>query len=116
VENLQLTYTHQGGRSMPTVTAMLGNRAGKRIVSARFRLSVLDTNGYPHSYPEDLVYQKGLDAGMQRHFAWALDPQSVDIHRAGEELVLLEVAFDDQTRWKDDGSESCGSAVDYHPL
>ena len=114
VENLELTYSHAGGRSTPQLAATLGNRTGKRIASARFRLSILNASGDPHFYPEDPVYRKRLDAGKQRHFIWTLDLESVDIHRTGEELVLLEVEFDDLTRWKDDGSESCGSAVDYH--
>ncbi len=114
IENLELSYRHQGGQSTPQLTAMLGNRAGKRIASARFQLSVLDPNGSPNSYPEDLIYSKGLDVDKRRNYAWSLAPESVDIHRTGEALVLLEVTFDDQSSWKDDGSESCGYGVDYH--
>jgi len=114
IENLELSYRHQGGQSTPQLAAMLGNRAGKRIASARFQLSLLDPDGYPHSYPEELVYGKGLDVDKRRNYFWTLASESVDMHRTGEALVLLEVVFDDQSSWKDDGSESCGYGVDYH--
>jgi hypothetical protein len=114
VESLELNYRHQGGPSIPQLTAMLGNRAGKRILHARFQLSLLDGNGYPHAYPEDLIFDKGLDVDKRRNHVWPLVPESVDMHRTGESLMLLEVTFEDQTSWKDDGSESCGYGVDYH--
>lgn len=114
VENVVLSYRHQGGPSTPQLAAMLGNRAGKRIASARFELSLLNASGDPHTYPEDLVYRRGLAMDKRINYVWTLAPESVDIHRTGEALVLLEVQFDDQTSWKDDGSESCGYGVDYH--
>lgn len=114
IENLVLNYNHQGGQSMPQLSATLSNRAGKRIASATFDLSLLDSSGAPHDYPQPLTYSDGLDAGRTKTKQWDLDPESVDIHRTGEVLLLREVEFEDGTSWKDDGSESCSLIVDYH--
>jgi hypothetical protein len=115
IDSLALNYNHQGGQSKPQLTATFSNRAGKRIASARFELSLLDSAGYPHAYPHALTYSEGLDAGKVKTSQWALDPEFVDMHRTGEMLLLQAVEFDDATSWKDDGSESCGFGVDYHP-
>jgi hypothetical protein len=114
IESLDLGYGHQGGQSKPQLTAMLGNRTEKRVARARFRLSVLDPSGYANPYPQDLTFDQGLDVHMRRRHIWSLEPESVNIHRTGQSLVLLSVEFDDRTAWKDDGSESCVVTVDYH--
>lgn len=115
IESLDLGYGHQGGQSKPQLTAVLGNRTEKRVATARFRLSLLDAGGYANEYPEDLTFDRGLDVHMRRRHIWNLAPESVNIHRTGQSLVLLSVEFDDRTAWKDDGSESCVLTMDYHP-
>ena len=114
IENLALSYSHQGGQSKPQLSATFSNQSGKRISSATFELSLLDSAGYPHPYPHALSLRDGLDAGKVRTSQWALRVEAVDIHRTGEILLLREVDFDDGMTWKDDGSESCSLAVDYH--
>jgi len=114
IESLALNYNHQGGQSKPELSASFSNRAGKRISSATFELSLLDQAGYPHVYPHRLTFSDGLETGKVKTSQWALDPASVDIHRTGEVLQLRTVEFEDATSWKDDGSESCELAVDYH--
>ena len=114
IESLSLNYSHEGGESKPKLSATFSNRAGKRIASAIFDLSLLDSTGAPHAYPHPLTFRDGLDAGKLRTSKWNLNPESVDIHRTGETLLLREVEFDDGMSWKDDGSESCSLVVDYH--
>ena len=115
IEHLALGYSHEGGQSKPQLQLQFGNRADRRIAAATFELSLLGEGGYPHSYPEDLVYRNGLDPHKYKNFTWDLNPEAVDIHRTGESLVLQQVEFEDGTSWKDDGSESCALTVDYHP-
>jgi hypothetical protein len=55
-----------------------------------------------------------LEIGKTRRFTWDLDFDSVDIHRAGETVVVQKIEFADASTWNDDGSESCSFKVDYH--
>jgi hypothetical protein len=114
IDSLALNYSHQGGQSKPQLSANISNQSGKRISSATFELSLLDSAGYPHPYPRALSFSDGLEAGKVRASQWALRVEAVDIHRTGEVLLLRAVEFDDGMSWKDDGSESCSLAVDYH--
>lgn len=115
LDHIELSYAHQGGQSKPQLRVNFGNTAGKQISTITFTLSILDSGGYPHPYPDDLVYRKGLEANEQKVFVWSLAPESVDIHRTGETVLVQEVEFSDATSWKDDGSESCELTVDFHP-
>jgi len=115
IDRVELNYSHQGGQSKPELTISFGNDAGKRISSVAFSLSMLDSSGDPQPYPADLKYSDVLDAGKKRVFVWELAPESVDIHHAGETVVVKKVEFDHPgAAWKDDGSESCKLTVDYH--
>jgi hypothetical protein len=114
IEHLELGYAHRGSVSSPELIAIFSNTTGSRIATARFELSQLGAGGYPHSYPNILTYQVGVNAHKRTRYAWDLDPEAVDIHRTGQSLLLLSVGFDDRTIWKDDGSESCVLTVDYH--
>ena len=113
IDSLALNYNHQNGQSVPQLRAGFGNATRKRSVSIRFTLLLLDAAGSQHPYPDDLVYADGLDAGARKTFTWSLTPDAVDIHRAGQTLILEGVEFDDRTTWQDDGTESCASTVDY---
>jgi len=115
LNHIELSYNHEGGHSKPQLRVEFGNTAGKGITTVTLTLSVLDSAGYPHPYPEDLVYRDGLEAGKQKNFAWSLAPESIDIHRTGETVLVQQVQFADATSWKDDGSESCVLSVDFHP-
>jgi hypothetical protein len=115
LDHIELSYNHQGGQSKPQLRVEFDNAAGKAITTVTFSLSVLDSAGYPHPYPDDIVYRDGLEAGKQKIFTWSLAPESVDIHRTGETVLVQEVEFADATSWKDDGSESCVLTVDFHP-
>ena len=115
LDHIDLNYNHEGGKSKPQLSVEFGNATGKAITTVTFSLSVLDSAGYPHPYPEDLEYRDGLETTKQKTFTWNLAPESVDIHRAGETVLVREVEFADATGWKDDGSESCVLTVDFHP-
>jgi hypothetical protein len=114
IQIVELSYSHSGGQSTPQLGAVFANHAGKPIATITFSLSQLDSGGYPHPYPDDLIFSGGLGPGKLKHFSWELAPEAVDLRRTGELLVLHEVHFDDATGWKDDGSESCSFTVDYH--
>jgi hypothetical protein len=114
LDHIELSYSHQQGQSKPQLRVNFGNAAGKRISTVTLTLSLLDSNGYPRPYPDDLVYRGGLEAGKERAFTWDLTPESIDIHRSGETVLVQEVEFADNTSWKDDGSESCILTVDFH--
>jgi hypothetical protein len=115
LDHIELSYGHQGGQSKPQLRVIFNNDSGKKISTVTFSLSVLDSGGYPHPYPDDLVYRDGLEAGKQKVFSWELAPESVDIHRTGETVVVQEVEFAGSASWKDDGSESCVLTLDFHP-
>jgi hypothetical protein len=55
-----------------------------------------------------------LETGKSKVFMWDLAFESVDIHRAGETVVVQRVEFADNTKWVDDDSESCMLKVDFH--
>jgi hypothetical protein len=114
IDRVELSYNHQGGESKPQLRVEFGNFAGKQISNITFSLSVLDADGYPRPYPDDLTYREGLETGKRKVFIWDLAPETVDIHRAGETVVVKKVEFSDTTGWIDDGSESCVFTVDFH--
>jgi hypothetical protein len=115
LSHTQLSYNHEGGQSKPQLQLKFGNATGKQISTVTFSLSMLDSGGYPHPYPDELVYRDGLEAHNEKTFTWSLAPESVDIHRTGETVLVQSVEFGDSTDWKDDGSESCVLTVDFHP-
>lgn len=114
INSVELSYSHQGGESKPQLKVAFVNFASKQVSNVTFSLSVLDADGYPRPYPDDLTYREGLETGKKKVFIWDLANESVDIHRAGETVVVTKVEFTDTTRWIDDGSESCVFTVDFH--
>ncbi|MGA2889409.1 MAG: hypothetical protein ABSE51_15280 [Terracidiphilus sp.] len=114
IDHIELSYNHQGGQSKPQLRVRFENEAGKQISAVTFRLSVLDSGGYPRPYPNELTYSDGLETGKSKVFMWDLAFESVDIHRAGETVVVQRVEFADNTKWVDDDSESCMLKVDFH--
>lgn len=115
IDRIDLTYSHQGGQSKPELKVSFGNAGGRRVATVLFSLSLLNSSGDLQTYPEDLAYRDGLDPDKKRVFIWELAPESVDIHRAGEIVVIKKVGFDDAgSVWTDDGSETCKLTVDYH--
>jgi hypothetical protein len=116
LDHIDLSYGHQGGQSKPQLRVSFGNNAGKTITTVTFSLSVLDSGGYPHPYPDDLTYSDSLEAGKEKTYTWGLSPESVDIHRTGETVTVQEIGFADNTVWKNnEDSESCVLTVDFHP-
>jgi len=116
LKQISLGYNHEGGQSKPQLRVNFANQAGKEISTVTFSLSVLDSAGSPREYSDDLVYRDGLGVGKTKLFAWDLTPESIDIHRTGETVLLQKVEFSDSTVWTDDGSQSCVLTVDYHPM
>jgi hypothetical protein len=114
IDHVELSYSHQGEPSKPQLRVGFGNIASKQITTVTFTLSVLDSGGYPHPYPDSLTYGDGLEAGQKKVFVWDLASESVDIHRAGETVVVQKVEYADATGWANDGSESCMFKVDFH--
>ncbi|MGP8260032.1 MAG: hypothetical protein ACLQM6_08790 [Acidobacteriaceae bacterium] len=114
IDSIELSYNHQGGESKPQLRVEFVNHAGKKISNVTFGLSVLDASGNARPYPDDLTYRDGLEIRKTKTFIWKLDPESVDIHRSGETVVVKKVGFIDTPDWIDDGSESCAFTVDYH--
>jgi hypothetical protein len=114
INRVELSYSHQGGMSKPQLTIEFDNHAGKQISKITFNLLVLDEGGNPHPYPDDLMYQDGLETGKRKVYNWDLASEAVNIHRTGETAFVEKVEFIDTTSWIDDGSESCVFTVDYH--
>jgi hypothetical protein len=113
IDQVELAYNHAGGHSIPQLRISFGNAARKRISTVSFNLSVVGASGDEHAYPDDLKYSDGVEAGKKKVFTWDLIPQEVDIHRAGERVMVQRVEFDDAPAWVDDGSESCVFKVDF---
>ncbi|MGA2674054.1 MAG: hypothetical protein ABSE99_12580 [Terracidiphilus sp.] len=114
IDQVDLSYNHQGGQSKPQLRVRFSNDAGKQISTVTFSLSLLDSGGSPRPYPDNLKYSAGLEPTKKKVFTWDLATESVDIHRTGETVVVQEIDFADATVWKDDGSESCAFSVDFH--
>jgi hypothetical protein len=114
-EHVDLRYNHAGGESAPQLRVSFTNRTGKTIAGFAFSLAILDSNGNPIPYASQFEYHHDFPAGEgQRSRIWTLDPAAVDMHRSGESVTLAGVTFADGTTWKDDGSEACTLAFDYH--
>jgi hypothetical protein len=111
---VDVNYYHQGGRSKPQLRVQMENGAGKPVASVTLTLSLLDTAGATRIYPNDFSYDKGLETGRNKLYAWNLSPDLVDMHRTGESVFIKEVTFADGNEWSDDGSESCQITLDYH--
>lgn len=113
IKQVDLSYKHAGGRSVPQLRMSFGNRANRPISTVTFTLSLLDSDGYLHPYPEDLQHSEGLEPGIKTVFTWELASEAVDIHRTGETVAVEKVEFADTSSWVDDGSQSCAFTVDY---
>lgn len=115
LNRLDLRYNHAGGQSVPQLKLAFANQTEKTLTSITFALSVLDVQGNPHPYTENLTFRRDIPPGnQQRSHTWNLDPASVDMHHTGESLTLLEAGFADGTSWKDDGTQTCTLLVDFH--
>jgi hypothetical protein len=115
IDQLMLSYNHEGGRSVPQLKVWFENQAGKQVSTVTFSLSVLDSGGYRRPYPHSLKSHASLDSGKKKESAWELTAESVDIHGTGETVAVTKIEFADASTWTDDGSESCALTVDFHP-
>ena len=114
-KQVDVRYNHAGGESTPQLRLSFTNQTSKTITDFVFSLSILDSDGNPVPYASDFHYRHEFPLGeAQRSRIWNLDPASVDMHRTGESVTLLEAQFADGTSWKDDGSQACSLAFDYH--
>jgi len=114
-EHLDLRYNHAGGESVPQLKLVFTNQTNKTITDFVFALSILDSSGNPVPYTSQFDYRHEFPpGGPERSRLWKLDSASVDIHRSGESVTLLEATFADGTTWKDDGSQACTISFDYH--
>ena len=115
LNRLDLRYNHSGGQSIPQLKLAFTNHTDKTITGMTFSLSILDSEGNPRPYSENLSYHRDVPPGdQQRSHAWTLDPTSVDMHHTGESMTLLAVQFADDSSWKDGGSQACTLLVDFH--
>jgi hypothetical protein len=114
-EHIDLRYNHAAGESVPQLRLAFTNRSDKTITGFTFALSILDSDGNPVPYGSDFDYHRDFPSGEpQRSHIWTLSSASVDMHRSGERVTLLETRFADGSTWKDDGSRACILAFDYH--
>lgn len=113
ISRLDLPYDHSGGQSIPMAIATFENRSAKRIVHARFSLSILDEQGVERPYPHSLDYPRALDVGKPAMSKWHLNAADVDMHRTGEVIYVMSVEYEDSTSWKDDGNLRCKYEVNY---
>jgi len=114
LQNISLTYNHNGGKSTPQLQVKFANDTGVELAKATFQLSVLDAAGYPQIYANDFEFRGALAPRKSKISSWDLDANSVDIHRTGETVLLKSVTFADGNGWADDGSETCRMTVDFH--
>lgn len=114
-QHVDVRYNHAGGESAPQLRLAFTNRADKTITGFVFSLSILDSEGNPVPYATQFDYRREFPpGGGERSRLWKLDAASVDMHRSGESVILLEADFADGTTWKDDGSQGCTLSFDYH--
>lgn len=115
LNRLDLRYNHAGGQSVPQLKLAFANQTDKIVSNMTFSLSILDSEGNPHPYSENLTYHRDIPPGnQQRSHTWTLDSASVDMHHTGESMTLLDVQYSDNSSWKDDGSQACSLTVDFH--
>lgn len=116
LDRLDLRYNHAGGQSVPQLKLAFVSRTERTVSYLNFAVTILDSQGNPHPYTQDLSYRHDIPPGsQQRSHTWNLDPAAVDMHHSGESITLLGAQFADGTAWKDDGSLACTLAVDFHP-
>jgi hypothetical protein len=114
-DRINLRYNHAGGQSVPQLNLDFTNRTANPIANIVLRLSILDTDGNPRPYPDDLTYSKEPIPGKEhKTYTWDLNTSSVDMHHTGESVTLQSLQYADGTDWKDDGSLSCSISVDFH--
>jgi hypothetical protein len=114
INQVNLTYSHEGNPSVPRLEIRFTNAGPQPIARVVFQLALLDGSGYSHEYPDDLTSNAELEPRKEKVSNWTLQPQSIDIHRAGETVVVKKVSFAEGNPWSDDGSESCKFVVDFH--
>lgn len=114
IDQISLSYNHEGGRSVPQLKVWFENGAGKPISTVTFSVALLDSGGYPRLYPHNLKFRGGLESGKKRESRWELGADSVDIHGTGETVTAQRIEFADGSAWSNDGSESCTLTVDFH--
>jgi hypothetical protein len=113
IGQVELSYNHAGGRSVPQLKVMFDNKTIKRISTVTFSLTLLGSGGESRAYPDNLEYSDGLEGRKSKVFTWDLASDSVDIHRAGQTVIVQRIMFADERKWDDDGSESCAFTVDF---
>jgi hypothetical protein len=113
ISRLDIPYDHSGGQSTPMAIASFENRSAKRILRAKFSLSILDEQGVERQYPHSLDYPRTLDVGKPAMSTWHLSAKDVDMHRTGEVIYVASVEFEDSTSWTDDGNLRCKYEVNY---
>ncbi len=112
---LSMPYKHEGGTSTPTVELTFTNQTAKKIVKAKFALSILISQGNEVPYDQALTFTAGADPGKLTNAKWELEMEKVSIERIGEIIYLESARFDDNTTWQDDGNQSCRDEINYGP-
>jgi hypothetical protein len=110
---LSMPYMYPGGMSTPVLQLGFTNVTGKKIVRAKFGLSVTGPDGNEVPYEQGLTFIAGADPGKITTAQWELDAAKVDIHHSGEVVYLKSVRFEDKTSWQDDGNEHCRDEVNW---
>jgi hypothetical protein len=112
---LEMPYKHDGGISTPTVVVSFVNQTGKKIVQAKFGLSILISQGNEVPYDQALTFTAGAEPGKLTNAKWELEMEKVSMEKIGETLYLKSARFEDGTTWKDDGNQRCRDEVNYGP-
>jgi hypothetical protein len=112
---LDMPYKHEGGVSTPTVVLSFVNDTHKKIVKARFGLSVLVSQGNEVPYDQGLTFTAGAEPGKMANAKWELDMDKISMDRIGETVYLKSVRFEDNTTWQDDGNQRCRDEINYGP-
>ncbi len=112
---LNMPYKHEAGISTPTVELSFVNQTKKKIVKAKFGLSILISQGNEVPYDQALTFTAGADPGKMANAKWELQMDKVSIERIGETIYLESARFDDNTTWQDDGNQLCRDEINYGP-
>jgi len=112
---LSMPINHEKGISTPTVELAFTNVASRKIVRAKFALSIINPQGDPIPWDHDLTFTEGAAPGELTTVHWSLDMSKVDMQHLGETIYLKSARFDDDTTWQDDGNQRCKREEYYGP-
>jgi hypothetical protein len=93
------------------IFVMFTNASTKRLDSYEFGLDFYGIDGKVRQYPE--TFKSVAHVGARKRFlAYWKSGHTLQFQDPGAKAYLLRATFSDGSAWADDGSHSCGAAIE----